>query len=337
MAIGVAVTPAVLASRAIEPLRDIREGEIVEARVLAVLSKGLVRLTLHGVTLDVDTPIELLAGLKLRVTVETRDGALRLILKEVSAPLAQAQAPATAGPTPSPAPGAQSPPKLVTTQPATDLSALSGGEHPAPAIELAKVVQQYAANEPLGELPAALAAFVAAGQGAQAANLVPLTGAAAIAAAYLTNGTLPLHLDTETVSGAIESDDDLETTGHGTPAPTDVVARVTFDGLLPDRVDAELRLDGPVLGVTLWCARPSGVKWLQGHEPAIRASLHMDGHVLHELAIISALPDWAPQAPGQIDFSGPLATTPGVSECHARLRRITSRLREALRRPADAR
>lgn len=330
MAMGVAVTPAVLASRAIEQLRDLREGEIVEARVLAVLSKGLVRLTLQGVTLDVDTPIELLAGLKLRVTVEARDGALRLILKEVSGPPVQTPAPATAGPTPPPAPGTQTLPRLVTTPPATDLSALSGGEHPAPAIELAKVVQEYAANEPLGELPQALAALVAARQGSQVVNLVPFTGAAAIAAAYLTNSTLPLRLDAATASDEMASDDDFDASGHGAPAPTDVVAHVSIAGTLSDRVDAELRLDGPVLAVTLWCTRASGVDWLHGRERAIRTALHVDGLLLHDLSIICAMPDWARTTPGQIAFSGPLPTTPGVVECHARLRHIAARLSASL-------
>jgi hypothetical protein len=69
------------AIRSIIPLGSLRDGEVVEARVNAMLSKCVARLTLLGATLDVDTPVQLVAGSTIKVAIERGSDGLRLVLQ----------------------------------------------------------------------------------------------------------------------------------------------------------------------------------------------------------------------------------------------------------------
>jgi hypothetical protein len=69
------------AIRSIIPLGMLRDGEVIEARVNAMLSRGVARLTLLGATLDVDTPVQLVAGSTIKVAIERSTDGLRLLLQ----------------------------------------------------------------------------------------------------------------------------------------------------------------------------------------------------------------------------------------------------------------
>jgi Flagellar hook-length control protein FliK len=69
------------AMQAIVPLDAVRSGDVVEARVNAMLSRDVARLTLLGTTIDVATPVQLVSGSTLDVTIERTDDQLRLLIR----------------------------------------------------------------------------------------------------------------------------------------------------------------------------------------------------------------------------------------------------------------
>jgi Flagellar hook-length control protein FliK len=78
------------AIRALLPVGALRNGQVVEARVNAMLSKDVARLTLLGATLDVDTPVQLVPGSMIKVAIERTGDHLRLVLqRDANAPASQ--------------------------------------------------------------------------------------------------------------------------------------------------------------------------------------------------------------------------------------------------------
>lgn len=110
----VAVAPVeAVQLRAMLDAVGVKPGEVVAARVAAMLSDGIARLAIAGGTLDVRTGQRLEPGAVLNLTVERQGGQLRLLLAgtaqagpESAAPPAQSARPAqAAAPSPPQAPG----------------------------------------------------------------------------------------------------------------------------------------------------------------------------------------------------------------------------------------
>ena len=73
---------AVQVAHAIEALTRGRNGETVVARVEAMLSIGLARLSINHQQIDVTTPVELVVGSEINLALDSHKGTLRLILQK---------------------------------------------------------------------------------------------------------------------------------------------------------------------------------------------------------------------------------------------------------------